>query len=162
MFDFTLEQWRLWLRHFWLWLWNMRHTKYKKHTGFLYMGKIQKMLKMPTDTFNNKETTRTAGVAAVPDWAWLCVFTWNLFPVERLLVIRAQPRHLLIHLQLDRRPALRVLTQTRPRTLLHLPSRAANEQSRSLNRECPNAPTRAFFWLNVQCAFTLKTLLRHY
>ena len=92
MFDFTLEQWRLWLRRSWLWLWNMRHTKYEQHTGFLYMGKIQKMLKMPNNTFNNKATTRNAGVAAVPDWAWLCVFTWNLFPAERLLVIRAQPR----------------------------------------------------------------------
>ena len=81
--------------------------------------------------------------------------------MERLLVIRAQPRHLLIHLQLDRRPALRVLTQTRPRTLLHLPSRAANEPSRSLkfhnHRECPYQGL-----LLVEYAFTLKTPLRHY
>ena len=121
-----------------------------------HMGKIQKMLKMPTDTFNNKETTRNAGVAAVPETEVDSVFSLETYIPSGEITrnpgpAKAQPRHLLTHLQLDRRSALRVLTQTRPRTLLHLPSRAGNEQSRSLkfHNHRENAPTKAFFRLSA-------------
>ena len=64
---------------------TVKHAAYRVWTAdqFLYMGKIQKMLKMPTHTFNNKATNRTAGVAAVPETEVDSVFSLETYSQRR-------------------------------------------------------------------------------